>query len=212
MQIMRMRGGSSYLSSESTPHIPQDKIDEVVTRLSRPESPILEVNNRQFHRFVNDGVPVDLRKGDRTVGDFVKIIDFEHSDNNTFSVVNQFTVQGKNGSRRPDIVAFINGFPIAVLELKNPADEEADIWKAFAQIETYKEELPDLFTYNLASIMPSSPGFGLVKPTALPPVQKNVPNPTVLDQNVPSSVPVEIHDIHLIIALTVGLFQMFIKN
>ena len=135
------------------PHIPQDKIDEVITRLSRPESPILEVKNRQFHRFVNDGVPVNLRKGNQTVGDFVKIIDFENMDNNNFLIVNQFTVKGKNGNRRPDIVAFINGLPIAVLELKNPADGEADIWKAFAQIETYKEELSDLFAYNLASII-----------------------------------------------------------
>ncbi len=135
------------------PHIPEDKIDEVVTRLSRLDSLILEVNNRQFHRFINDGVPVDLRVGGQTRGDFVKIIDFKNVENNNFLVVNQFTVQGKNGNRRPDLVAFINGLPIAVLELKNPSDENTDIWKAFLQIETYKEELPDLFSYNLASII-----------------------------------------------------------
>ena len=134
-------------------HIPKDKIEEVITRLSRPESPILEVNNRQFHKFINDGVPVDLRVDGRTKGDFVKIIDFENIENNNFLVVNQFTIQGKNGNRRPDILVFINGLPIAVLELKNPADEHADIWKAFEQIKTYKEELPDLFSYNVASII-----------------------------------------------------------
>lgn len=139
------------------PDIPQDKIDEVMVRLARAESPILGVNNRQFHRFINNGVPVDLRVDDRMKGDFVKIIDFENRDNNNFLVVNQFTVQGKNRNRRPDIVAFINGLPIAVLELKNPADESADIWKAFEQMETYKEELPDLFSYNVASVI--SDGF-----------------------------------------------------
>ncbi len=75
------------------PHIPQNKIDEFVTRLSRPESPILEVNNRQFHRFINDGVPVDLRVDDRIKGDFVKIIDFENMKNNNFLVVNLFLAQ-----------------------------------------------------------------------------------------------------------------------
>ena len=135
------------------PAIPKDKIDEVVTRLARPESPILEVNNRQFHRFVNDGVSIELRKDGRLKGDFVKVIDFENIENNNFLIVNQFTIHGNNGNRRPDIIAFINGLPIAVLELKNAADENADIWKAFEQIETYKEELPDLFAYNVASII-----------------------------------------------------------
>lgn len=135
------------------PDIPEGMIDEVATRITRPESPILEVNNRQFHRFINDGVPVELRGGDRVKGDFVKIIDFEKIENNNFLIVNQFTITGNNGNRRPDIVAFINGLPIAVLELKNLADENADIWKAFEQIETYKEELPDLFSYNVGSII-----------------------------------------------------------
>ncbi len=135
------------------PNVPEDKIDEVVKRLSRPESPILEVNNRQFHRFINDGVPIEVRVDGRLKGDFVKVIDFNNVKNNDFLIINQFTIHGKNGNRRPDVIAFINGLPIAVLELKNPADENADIWKAFEQINTYKEELPDLFSYNVASII-----------------------------------------------------------
>ena len=135
------------------PNIPQDKINEVVTRIARPESPILEVNNRQFHRFINDGVSIELRKEGRLKGDFVKVIDFENIENNNFLIVNQFTIHGNNGNRRPDIIVFINGLPIAVLELKNPADENADIWKAFEQLSTYKEELPDLFAYNVASVI-----------------------------------------------------------
>ena len=139
--------------SKINPNIPQDKLDEVVTRLARPESPILEVNNRQFHKFMTDGVSIELRADSRIKGDFVKIIDFENIENNNFLIVNQFTINGNNGNRRPDIIALINGLPIAVLELKNLADENADIWKAFEQIGTYKEELPDLFAYNVASII-----------------------------------------------------------
>ena len=133
--------------------IPHDKIEEAVSVLARLDSPILEVNNRQFHRFVGGGVPVDIRKEGRDKGDFVKIVDFENIENNHFLIVNQFTVTGKNGNRRPDIVVFINGLPLAVIELKNPNDMEADIWKAYEQIGTYKQELPDLFAYNLACII-----------------------------------------------------------
>jgi type I restriction enzyme R subunit len=135
------------------PDIPKDILEETALRLTRSESPILEVNNRQFHRYINDGVPVEYKSDGRTKGDFVKIFDFEKLDNNNFLIVNQFTITGNNGNRRPDIIVFINGFPISVLELKNPADENADIWKAFEQIETYKEELPDLFAFNVASII-----------------------------------------------------------
>ncbi len=138
---------------KNNPSLPKSAIDEAVTRIVRPQSPILEVNNRQFHRFINDGVPVEIRVDDQIKGDFVKVIDFEKIENNSFLIVNQFTITGKNGNRRPDIIAFINGLPVAVLELKNLADENADIWKAFEQVETYKEELPDLFAYNIAAII-----------------------------------------------------------
>jgi type I restriction enzyme R subunit len=143
--------------SKINPHIPQTILDEVATRVTRPESLILEANNRQIHRSFIEGVPVEYSKNGETKGDFVKLIDFEKMENNNFLVVNQFTISGKNGNRRPDIIVFINGLPISVLELKNPTDEEADIWKAYEQIGTYKEEIPDLFAYNLACII--SDGF-----------------------------------------------------
>lgn len=139
------------------PSIPTSVLEEVATRLTRPDSLILEVNNRQIHRFMIEGVPVEYDKNGEAKGDFVKIIEFEKVGNNHFLVCNQFTILGKNGNRRPDLIAFVNGLPLAVLELKNPADEEADIWKAFEQIGTYKEEIPDLFAYNLACII--SDGF-----------------------------------------------------
>ena len=86
-------------------------------------------------------------------GDRVRLIDFEHPENNRFLVVNQYTVQGIKQPRRPDLVCFINGLPIAVIELKNPAAEQADIWSAFNQLETYKAEIADLFVFNEALVI-----------------------------------------------------------
>ena len=139
------------------PDIPRSAIEEAITKLNRPESPILAVNNRQFHQYINDGIPVDYEQEDRSQGDHVRIMDFENPENNHFLITNQFTITGRNGNRRPDLIVFLNGLPVAVLELKNPLDEKADIWKAFEQIGTYKEELPDLFAYNVACII--SDGF-----------------------------------------------------
>ncbi len=136
--------------------IPNSSIEEAISQLIKLNSPILEVNNRQFHRYVNDGIYVEYQEDGRTKGDHVKIIDFENLHNNNFLVVNQFTIKGTQ-KRRPDVIAFINGIPIAVLELKNPTDKEADIWEAFKQIQTYKEEITDLFNYNLSCII--SDGF-----------------------------------------------------
>lgn len=80
-------------------------------------------------------------------------MDFTNPENNEFLVVNQFTITGKKGNRRPDVVVFINGLPIAIIELKNPADEYADIWNAYNQLQTYKEEIADLFVFNEALIV-----------------------------------------------------------
>ncbi|MCY4643564.1 MAG: type I restriction endonuclease subunit R [Bacteriovoracales bacterium] len=134
------------------PDIPKSMIDEVIIGISRHESPVLDANNRQFHRYFKKGIPIELRGDEGVRGDFVKIIDFENIENNNFLIVNQFTVHGKT-NRRPDIVAFINGFPIAVLELKNPLNEETDIWEAFEQVQTYRDEISDLFIYNVAAII-----------------------------------------------------------
>ena len=149
--VLKNRLREALLTINKT--IPSFIIEEAITTLLHLDSPILEVNNRQFHRYVTDGIPVEFERKGRIVGDFVKVIDFENIRDNDFLVVNQFTVQGKSEKRRPDIVAFINGLPVCVLELKNPADEDADIWKAFEQIQTYKEEITDLFSYNLACIL-----------------------------------------------------------
>ncbi len=138
---------ASSLSSLN-PAIPASVIDEVVSLLQKPKHLTLLANNRQFHEWLLDGVPVEVEKNGRKIGDRVKLIDFAAPDKNHFLVVNQFTVFGTKQPRRPDIVVFINGMPIAVIELKNPADEQADIWSAFHQLQTYKQEISDLFIFN----------------------------------------------------------------
>ena len=104
--------------------------------------------NRAFHKMLVGGVPVQYQKDGETRGDFVRLIDWAHPEKNEWWAVNQFTIKGPHKTRRPDIILFVNGLPLVLLELKNPADENANIWKAFDQIETYKEQIPDVFQYN----------------------------------------------------------------
>ena len=135
------------------PHIPLATLEEAAQGVTKPESPVLIHNNRAFHKLLLEGVPVEYRDGDDTKADHVQLIDFHNVEKNQFLVVNQFTVQGSKQLRRPDIVVFINGLPIAVIELKNPADINADVWRAFDQLQTYKDEIPDLFVCNEALVV-----------------------------------------------------------
>ncbi len=130
------------------PALPAAAIDDAIGQILKPNLPTLIQINRQFHRFLRDGVKVEYQRGNETVGDIVKLADFTHPERNDWLVVNQFSIQGPHHTRRPDIIVFLNGLPIAVLELKNPGDENADIWKAFDQLQTYKEQIPDLFNTN----------------------------------------------------------------
>lgn len=123
-------------------------IEDAVRQVLNPNLPSLIQANHQFHRWLRDGVPVEFQRDGETVGDRVQLIEFENPDSNEWLAVNQFTVQGPHHTKRPDIIIFLNGLPIAVVELKNPADENADIWKAFEQLQTYKEQIPDLFITN----------------------------------------------------------------
>ena len=126
----------------------QDALQQVVS-LGIPSQ--LSANHR-FHQLLVTGVPVQYNKDGDTRGDFVRLIDWTDARQNEWLAVNQFTLKGHNGknahTRRPDIILFINGLPLVLLELKNPADEAADIWKAYDQIQTYKEQIPDVFQYN----------------------------------------------------------------
>ncbi len=135
------------------PDIPAECLEEVITRLQRPELPALIENNRAFHAMLRDGVDVEYRLPDgSSKGDKVWLFDFENPDRNDWLAVNQFTVVETIGTnrheRRPDIVVFVNGIPLAVVELKNAADEDADIWAAYKQLQTYKAEIPGLFVSN----------------------------------------------------------------
>ncbi len=135
--------------------LPPEALEDAYRKLLRLEGATLEARNRQFHQLLVDGVTVEYRTKDGEIrGAQAQVIDFDNSENNDWLAVNQFTVAERKGekyfapTRRPDIVLFINGLPLVILELKNPADETADIWAAFQQLQTYKSELPTLFSFN----------------------------------------------------------------
>lgn len=136
------------------PRIPPAVLQEqVVEVLGKAQSPVLIHNNRQFQRWLLEGVPVQYRVADELQHEHVQLVDFQQVHNNQFLLVNQFTLLGSKGNRRPDLLVFINGLPMAVIELKNPGDESADIWDACNQLQTYKEEIPELFQFNQALVI-----------------------------------------------------------
>ena len=136
------------------PNRPDDALDDALRRLTRPAGATLEARNRDFHRMAVAGLDVEYPDTDgRVRGDKVRVLDFDDPNNNDWLAVNQFTVVENKHERRPDIVLFVNGLPLAVIELKNPADENATISSAFQQLQTYKTEIPSLFTFNAALVV-----------------------------------------------------------
>ena len=132
------------------PNLPTSVCEDAFRQLIHLNQPSLILNNHSFHHLLVNGIPVEykLPSGEDSTAS-VKLIDFDDPDNNDWLVVNQFTVVGpENINRRPDITVFINGLPIAVIELKNAADENATVWSAFNQLQTYKQQIPELFHYN----------------------------------------------------------------
>lgn len=134
-------------------HLPPEAVEQAVDQVRKPESLDVIVSNRGFHRVLLDGVRVEYKRDDETIHDRAFLVDFGDLTANRFRAINQYTLSGTKQLRRPDIVCFINGLPLAVLELKSPGLESVDIWDAFNQIQTYKEEVSDLFVYNEASII-----------------------------------------------------------
>ena len=131
------------------PSLPSSALDDAVRKLTRPEGATLEARNRSFHRMLVNGVTVEYRARDGTIrGEQAQVVDFDNPDNNDRLAVNQFTVTENRNTRRPDVVLFLNGIPLGVIELKNPADEDATVWTAWQQLQTYKAELPSLFSMN----------------------------------------------------------------
>ena len=139
------------------PGLPPEALDDAFRKLTRADAPSLIERNRAVHRMLVDGVTVEYRRADGSIaGAQARVIDFDVPENDDWLAVNQFTVVEGQHTRRPDVVLFVNGLPLAAIELKNPADENATIWSAFAQLETYQAQAPALFTYN--SVLVASDG------------------------------------------------------
>ena len=133
------------------PHLPAGTLEEVLRKVRQAETPSLIEENRRLHRYLIEGVPVEVAREDgSTGGDTAWLIDFIDADSNDWLAVNQFTVIEGQKNRRPDVVLFVNGLPLAVIELKNPGDVNATLEGAFNQLQTYKNEIPSLFRTNAA--------------------------------------------------------------
>jgi len=135
------------------PSIPADIREDAIKQIQRLNSPELIANNEAFHRMLIEGIRVGYQKDGYNRGDLVWLIDFKNPENNDFLVANQFTVIENNINKRPDVILFVNGLPLVAIELKNPADENATVRSAFKQLQTYKQAIPDLFTYNVLMII-----------------------------------------------------------
>ena len=136
------------------PGLPPEALDDAFRRLTRTEGATLEARNRALHRMLVDGVTVEYRRPDGSIaGAQARAIDFDDPEEDDWLAVNQFTVTENKRSRRPDVVLFVNGLPLAVLELKNAADENATIWTAFQQLQTYQQEIPSLLAYNAVLVV-----------------------------------------------------------
>ncbi|MDD9981342.1 MAG: type I restriction endonuclease subunit R, partial [Gammaproteobacteria bacterium] len=134
-------------------HLPGETLEEVLRKVQQAETPSLIEENRRLHRYLIEGVPVEVTREDGSIGgDVARLIDFDDVEVNDWFAVNQFTVIEDDHNRRPDVVLFVNGLPLAVFELKNPGDENATLEGAFNQLQTYKDEIPSLFRTNAALI------------------------------------------------------------
>lgn len=131
------------------PALPAEALEDALRKLTRPEGAELIARNRALHRLLVDGVTVEYRTAGGDIrGAQARVIDFDDVEANDWLAVNQFSVTENKHSRRPDVVLFVNGLPLAVLELKNAADENATLWTAFQQLQTYKSQIPSLFATN----------------------------------------------------------------
>lgn len=139
--------------AQLNPQIPASARDDALRRVLNPNVPGLVNANRQMHRWLVDGVPVQFQKDGETRGDRVRLLDFADVSANDWLAVNQFTIQGPKLTRRLDVALFVNGLPLVVIELKNPGDENADIWSAWNQLQAYQQDIPDLFHFNAVQVI-----------------------------------------------------------
>ena len=134
--------------SKINPHIPADALEQAVQKVLRIYSPDLLHNNETFHELLIEKVRIPYQQDGFERSHEIALVDFDNPLNNDYLAVNQFTIVQNNQNKRPDVILFVNGLPLVVIELKNPAEENADIHSAYNQIETYKAVIPSLFTYN----------------------------------------------------------------
>ena len=140
-------------SSRLNPELPLDAVEDAVKTALRPESQVAESENWRAYRLLVEGVPVDFRDNDGSIRSArARLVDFNDPDNNDYLAVNQFTVLGTR-ERRPDVVLFVNGLPLVLMELKRPGDENATLRGAFNQIQTYRAQIPDIFTWNQVTMI-----------------------------------------------------------
>ena len=142
--VTRLRDAIDKLN----PEITQDAKDDALKKVLRTDSPNTLINNENFHKYLTEGIDVEVRTADGIRGEKVYIVDFNQPDQNEFLAINQYTIIEGSQNKRPDIIIFINGLPLVVIELKNATDENATVKTAFSQLQTYKQSIPSLFTYN----------------------------------------------------------------
>ena len=135
------------------PKITQDAKDDAIKKVLRTDSPNALINNENFHKYLTEGIDVEIRTTEGIRGEKVYIVDFNQPENNEFLAINQYTVIEGNQNKRPDIILFINGLPLVVIELKNAVTEKANLQAAYNQIKNYQEAIPSLFTYNAFNIL-----------------------------------------------------------
>ena len=148
-----MAGRVRQALTKLNPSLPTEAIEDAFRKITRLEGATLDARNRAFHKLLVDGVTIEYRVDGAIRGAQARLVDFDDPENNDWLAVNQFTVVENKHNRRPDVVIFVNGLPLGVVELKNAADEDATVWDAFQQLQTYQAEIPSLFAYNEALII-----------------------------------------------------------
>ena len=170
------------------PNVPSEASEEAIKKVLRSESPSLIQNNYQFHKYLTEGVDVEYRKGDRIIGDKVWLVNYEDTTQNEYLVVNQLTIIENNVNKRPDVILYVNGLPLVVIELKNAVDENATLQSAFNQLQTYKQTIPSLFHYN--TLLVASDGWEALYGAVTSPKQffvpwKSIDGKSVADVTIP---------------------------
>ena len=170
------------------PNVPSEASEEAIKKVLRSESPSLIQNNYQFHKYLTEGVDIEYRNGDRIVGDKVWLVNYEDTTQNEYLVVNQLTIIENNVNKRPDVILYVNGLPLVVIELKNAVDENATLQSAFNQLQTYKQAIPSLFHYN--ALLVASDGWEALYGAVTSPKQffvpwKSIDGKSVADLTIP---------------------------